>query len=140
MPLFYQAGEQLDCHLCTNYCLAVLQLFILTRCAICYIELCYRNSHKSKNAVSKNLKYSRYIHLMSNFLLIHFHTIKGYMYICLIQYILQLWKRIDHLLITSGIFQNKRKYSVCDFKCRYCIFTLRGRIDIPAKQLHCRIV
>ncbi len=34
---------------------------------------------------------------------------------------------IDRLLITSGIFQDKRKYSACDLKCRYCVFTLWGR-------------
>ncbi len=34
------------------------------------------------------------------------------------------WKRIDRLLISSGIFQDKRKYSACDLKCRYCVFTL----------------
>ena len=26
-------------------------------------------------------------------------------------------------------FQDKRKYSACDLKCRYCIFTLWGRAD-----------
>ncbi len=31
------------------------------------------------------------------------------------------------LLITSGIFQDKRKYSVCDLRSRYCVFTLWGR-------------
>ncbi len=33
---------------------------------------------------------------------------------------------IDCLLITSGIFQDKR-YSACDLKCRYCVFTFGGR-------------
>ncbi len=38
------------------------------------------------------------------------------MYTGLIQQILPvvIWKRIDHLLISSGIFQDKRKYSACD--------------------------
>ncbi len=30
------------------------------------------------------------------------------------------------LLITSGVFQDERKYSGCDLKCRYCVFTLWG--------------
>ena len=39
----------------------------------------------SKNAVSPNIKHTRYIHLMSNFCSIHFRTkLKGCMYICLI--------------------------------------------------------
>ena len=66
-----------------------------------------------------------YIHLMSNFLSIHFHTKMPYVHG---RYSLQLWKRIDHLLITSGIFQDKRKYSACDLKCRYCVFTLWDRL------------
>ncbi len=33
---------------------------------------------QSKNAVSTNLRYSRYIHLMSNFSSIHFHTKRLY--------------------------------------------------------------
>ncbi len=37
------------------------------------------------------------------------------------------WQRIDHLLITSGIFQDKRKCSVCDLKCRYYVFSFVGR-------------
>ncbi len=36
--------------------------------------------------------------------------------------------RVDRMLITAGIFQGKRKYSVCDQKCRYCVFTLWSRI------------
>ncbi len=31
------------------------------------------------------------------------------------------------MLITSGIFHDKKKYSACDLKCRYCVFTLWGR-------------
>ncbi len=37
-------------------------------------------------------------------------------------------KRIDRLLLTSGILQDKGEYSVCDLKCRYCVFTLWGSI------------
>ncbi len=33
-----------------------------------------KSASQSKNAVSTNLKHSRYIHLMSNFSSIHFHT------------------------------------------------------------------
>ncbi len=48
--------------------------------------------------------------------------------ICLILQILPLvTERIGCLLITSGFFQDKRKYSACDQKCRYCVFTLWGR-------------
>ena len=35
--------------------------------------------------------------------------------------------------ITSGIFQDKGKYSVCDLKCSYCIFILWGRIEQNSK-------
>ncbi len=38
-------------------------------------------------------------------------------------------KSTDRLLISSGIFQGKRKYFVCNLKCTYCIFTLWDRID-----------
>ena len=31
-------------------------------------------------------------------------------------------------MITSGIFQDKRKYSTCYLLCRYCVFTLWGRV------------
>ncbi len=52
--------------------------------------------------------------------------LKGCMDTCLILSILplslQLWQSIDHLLISSGVFQGKRKYSVFDLKCAYCIF------------------
>ena len=34
---------------------------------------------------------------------------------------------LAHLVITQGIFQDKRKYCACDLKCRYCVFTLWGR-------------
>ena len=62
---------------------------------------------QSKNAVSTNMKHSRYIRLLSNFSSIHFQT-KGCMDIMfdIVVYSLQLWKRIDRQLITSGIFQD----------------------------------
>ncbi len=50
-----------------------------------------------------------------------------YTYACYGRYSLQVWKRNDSLLIASGILQDKRKYSVCVLKCRYCVFTLWGR-------------
>ncbi len=78
--------------------------------------------HKVKTQYLLILKHSRYIHLMSNFLSIQFHTERLYVHMfdtcCL-----QLWKRIDRLLITSRSFLDKGKYSACDLKCRYCIFT-----------------
>ena len=43
----------------------------------------YIAAPQSKNAASTNIKHSRYTHLMSNFLLIHFHT-KSCMCTCLI--------------------------------------------------------
>ncbi len=66
---------------------------------------------------------------MSNFSSIHFHTKRLYVSLHnLIQrYCLQLWKIIDHF----RNFEDKRKYFACDLKCRYCVFTLRGRISIP---------
>ncbi len=63
---------------------------------------------------------------MSNSLSIHFHTKIFYVHMFDIVDI-AFRKRIDRLLITSGIFQVKRKYSVCDLKCRCCVFTLSGR-------------
>ncbi len=60
-------------------------------------EMLQISAPKSKNAVSTNIKLSRYIHLMSNFSSIDF----------------------NRLLITSGIFNDKKKYYACDLKCRY---------------------
>ena len=40
---------------------------------------------------------------------------------------------IDHLLITSGIFQGKRRYYACDLKCRYCILLCGA--DVPMTQV-----
>ncbi len=71
---------------------------------------------------------------MSNFSSIHFHT-SDRLYV----YSLYLWKRIDHLLITSGIYQDTRNYSACDLKCRYRVFTLRAEMvftDILAIWVH----
>ncbi len=39
-------------------------------------------------------------------------------------------ERIDRLLITAGIFQDKIKCSTCNLECRYCVFTLWGRYDL----------
>ncbi len=62
------------------------------------------------------------------FLSIYFHTKRLYVHMFdIVEYSLQLWKRIDRLLIPSGIFQDKRKYSACDPKCRYCIFNFVGQ-------------
>ncbi len=61
---------------------------------------------------------------------IRFHTKRLYVHnVWYSRYSLQLWKRIDRLLITSGIFQSNRKYSACDLKCRYCVFTLWNMIN-----------
>ena len=98
----------------------------------------FTSTPQSKNAASTDIKHSRYMHLMSNFLSIHFHTKRLYVgpylvhvavpvsyccptiaadhvwaprtsrpptYVWSSRYSLCLWKRIDHLLITSVIFQ-----------------------------------
>ncbi len=65
---------------------------------------------------------------MSNFSSIQFHTKRLYEHFVWYSiYSLKLWKRIDRLLITSGIFQNKRKCSACDLICSYSVFILWGR-------------
>ncbi len=48
------------------------------QCAIFYRK--YSPAPQSKNAVSTNTKHSRYIHLMSNFSSIHFHTKRLYVH------------------------------------------------------------
>ena len=59
------------------------------------------------------------------------------MYVLYSRYSLSLWKRIDCLLVTLGIFQAKWKYSACDLKYRYCIFTLWGRAAVNNLLLLC---
>ncbi len=79
---------------------------------------------QSKNAVSTNIKHNRYIHLMSNFSSIHFHTKRLYVHI--IDTVDTLFSYGRGLIVCSslqGILQDKRKYCACDLKCRYCIFT-----------------
>ncbi len=36
-----------------------------------------------------------------------------------------------------GIFEDKGKYSACDLKCRYCIFTLWGQKYACNFRTHC---
>ncbi len=75
-------------------------------------------STKSKRSISNIADTSINVKLSS----IHFHTKRLYIILSL------LWKRIiDRLLITLGSFQDKRKYSAYDLKCRYCVFTLWAR-------------
>ena len=73
---------------------------------------------------------------MSNFLSIHFHTKRLYIHM----FDIVDGKMIGRLLITLEIFQDKRKYSVWDLKCRYCVFTLWDRIIemivVRTKSLH----
>ncbi len=45
-----------------------------------YVPTYFRSAPQSKNAVSTNIRYSRYIHLMSNFSSIHFHTKRLYVH------------------------------------------------------------
>ena len=71
----------------------------------------HTSAPQSKNAVLANIKYSRYIHLMLNFLSIYFHTKRLYVNMFDIVDTLFIWKRVDRLLIT---FQDKRKYFACD--------------------------
>ncbi len=50
------------------------------------------------------------------------------------------WKSTDRLLISSGIFQGKRKYSARDRKCTYCVLTVQGniiRINVSKRKLSC---
>ncbi len=82
---------------------------------------------QSKNTVFTNIIHSRYIHLMSNFLSIHFHMKRLYVHMFDIINTPFIYGRGLIMLITLGIFQGKRKYSACDLKCRYCVFTLWGR-------------
>ena len=83
----------------------------------------WNSATPSKNAVSTNIKHSIdtsiwcQISCQSTYMLTYLHS----------RYFLHFWKRIDRLLITSGIFQGKGKYSACDLKCRYRIFTSWGR-------------
>ena len=108
-----------------------LQITLLSK----IFTLSWSSAHsapQSKIAVSTNIKHSRYIHLMSNFLSIHVHTKRLYVHVWHSRYSLFSWKRIDRLLITSGIVESKRKYSVCDLKCRYYIFTLWGSTSLPS--------
>ena len=55
--------------------------------------------------------------------------LKGCMYIYVLcsRYSLYLWKSIDRLLISSGISQGKRKYSVCHLKCTFCCISFVGQ-------------
>ncbi len=103
--------------------------FCLKICEDC-TNIVYYCVPQSKSPVSTNLKYSRYFHLMLNFSSIHFHPNWLYVHMFDIvdsgRYYLQPWKRIGGLLITSGIFQDKRKHYACDLKCRYWGFTLWG--------------
>ena len=94
-----------------------------------------RNQHpthsapQSKNAVPTNIKHSRYIHLMSNFSSIHFHT-KSCMYIMF--NIVDTSFSYGRLLIVCSSLQEfsktKESDSACYLKCRYCVFTLWGSI------------
>ncbi len=83
---------------------------------------------KSKNVVCANIKHSRYLPLN-----ITFNPLPCYKFVSHIHLIKQILpfrcKNIDLQLISSGIFQGKRKYSMCDLRCRYCILTLWGRYD-----------
>ena len=86
------------------------------------------SASQSKTAVSTNIKHSRYIHLMSDFLSIHFHTERLYVHMFdVVDTPFSYGRGLIVLLISSGIFQDKRNYSACNLKCRYCIFTLLGR-------------
>ncbi len=95
----------------------------------------FSSAPQSKNAVSTNIKHSRYIHLMSNFSSMHFHTQRFYVQMFDIVHtrFIVMAKRIGRLLITSGIFLGKRKYSACDLKCTYCVFTLWGRVVLETQ-------
>ncbi len=54
---------------------------------------------------------------MSNFSSIQFHGKRLYVHMFyIVDTPFSLWKRIDRLLITSGIFQDKTKHSACDLK------------------------
>ncbi len=54
---------------------------------------------------------------MSNVSSIHFHTKRMYIHVSYTAF------SYGSLLISSGIFRDKRKYCACDLKCRYCVFT-----------------
>ena len=60
-----------------------------------------------------------------NFMSIHSHGKRLYgHYVRYCRYCLQFLKSIDRLLISSGIFQYKRKQFLCNLKCIYYVFTL----------------
>ncbi len=80
-----------------------------------------KSGPQSKNAAS--IKHSRYFYLMSNFSPIHFLK-RFYVYrICFIV-TEEDWSSAKHF---RNFPKQKRKYSACDLKCRYCVFNLWGR-------------
>ncbi len=93
---------------------------------------------QSKNAVSTNIKHtcSRYIHLISNFSSIHFHTKR--LYVHMFGIIDTSFSYVRGLIVCSSLQEfskTKRKNSACDPKCRYCVFTLWGRISMLSGRL-----
>ncbi len=83
---------------------------------------------QSKNAVSTNINHSRYIHLMANFSSIHFHLKRLYVHtFCIVDTPFGYGRGLIVCSSFQEISQDKGKYSACDRKCRYCVFTLWGR-------------
>ncbi len=99
------------------------------------------SASQSKNAVSTNLKHSRYIHLMSNFLSIHSHTKRLYVHMFdIVDTAFNYCRALIVMLITSGIFKDIRKYSVCDLICRYCVLIFWGRCPLASVKLIYKIL
>ncbi len=89
------------------------------------LQLFQFSKKHSKNTVSTYIKHSRYIHLMSNFLSIHFHTKRLYVHmfdiVDILSWVMEdYWSSANHL----RNFSDNRKYLGYDLKCRYCVFTL----------------
>ncbi len=96
---------------------------------------------QSKNTVSTNIKHSRYIHLMSNFLSIHSHIKWLYVQFYMFDIVDTPFSYGRELIVCSSLqvfFHSKRKYSACDLKCRYCVFTLWGRCAL-AQLIMCPV-
>ncbi len=85
---------------------------------------------QSKNAVSTNIKHSRYIHLMSNFSSIHFHAKRLYVHMFDIVDTPFSYGRGLITCYSLQEFSKTKESTKCDPKCRYCSFTLWGKVPV----------
>ncbi len=67
---------------------------------------------QSKNAVSSNIKHCRYIHLMSDFLLIHFHTKRLYVYVYMFDIVDTQFSYGRGLIVSSSLREFPRQKKV----------------------------